>query len=330
MNITNLVSQLLRKYDCVVIPEFGGFITKYCDAGIDLGNLEIYPTARIVAFNKELVCKDNLLQNYISKINDISDEQALENIQRFVSDFNNKLKEGKTIRFADLGDFCHKSNQLVFTPNPDLNLLNSSYGLQKFSYPVLKTNSEVLIKKKQFIKSESVKKSKGKRLIYISSAAAVIGGLMFLAFKTGMFENRPDLQIAGFNPVYVIETATSGVPEEIKIKETISISEINFVGEEITEETLVIKSIPKTESVISEPVSDFRNHIIAGSFSSKRNAENLQKDLLQNGYNSQIFAAPNGMYRVSVKSYLDQNSAVQELNAMRLELGNKELWVCNI
>ncbi len=330
MNISVLVSQLLRKYDCVVIPEFGGFITMICEAGIDLGNLEVFPPTKIVTFNKELVCKDNLLQKKLSQINDLRDDEALENIKNFVDSFNAGLSEGLTMRFADLGDFYIKSEELVFIPNLDVNLLNSSYGLQKFNYPVLKTSGEVLAKKKQQITIQSGRKTKSKRMIYISSAVAVIGGLMFLAVKIGLFENRQDLQIAGFNPVYVMETAGSGALDEITIRKSIILEEKHISSVEEEKETNFSESSPITEAEITQPESGMRNHIIAGSFSIKGNAENLQQDLIQNGYQSQIFNAPNGMYRVSVKSYANQNTALQDLNTLKSQLNNDELWVCYI
>ena len=57
--------------------------------------------------------------------------------------------------------------------------------------------------------------------------------------------------------------------------------------------------------------------VVVGSFSIKANAENLQRRLANAGYNAQIAANPQGMYRVIATTYDDLGSAVQSRNTLR-------------
>ena len=57
--------------------------------------------------------------------------------------------------------------------------------------------------------------------------------------------------------------------------------------------------------------------VVVGSFSIKANAENLQRKLANAGYNAQIAANPQGMYRVIAATYDDMGSAVQSRNTLR-------------
>ena len=59
--------------------------------------------------------------------------------------------------------------------------------------------------------------------------------------------------------------------------------------------------------------------VVVGSFSIKANAEALQRKLTNAGYNAQIAANPQGMYRVIASSYDDFGSAVQSRNTLRAQ-----------
>ena len=63
--------------------------------------------------------------------------------------------------------------------------------------------------------------------------------------------------------------------------------------------------------------------LIAGSFSKLINASDLQDKLSAMGYETQILVTENRMYRVSVASFANKDTALQELAAIQrvLELG---------
>ena len=55
------ISQLLYRYDCVIIPGFGGFVTQFKSAAIDRQAHSIYPPSKEVSFNSMLVKNDGVL-----------------------------------------------------------------------------------------------------------------------------------------------------------------------------------------------------------------------------------------------------------------------------
>ena len=51
MNLYNSVYQLLKENDCVIIPDFGGFVANYFEAKVDLPTQEFYPPGKRIACN---------------------------------------------------------------------------------------------------------------------------------------------------------------------------------------------------------------------------------------------------------------------------------------
>ena len=65
-SIVHYISELLYYHDCVVIPEFGGFITTHKSSILDSNALKIYPPSKQISFNKKLQSNDGLLIQKIS------------------------------------------------------------------------------------------------------------------------------------------------------------------------------------------------------------------------------------------------------------------------
>jgi len=66
MAIANYIKDLLYRYDCVIVPHFGGFVTNKTSAQIGEDSLTFYPPTKQVGFNVNLNHNDGLLANYIA------------------------------------------------------------------------------------------------------------------------------------------------------------------------------------------------------------------------------------------------------------------------
>ena len=86
--VQNHIKELLFEQDCVVIPEFGGFVTNFDCAKINSNNRFIAPPQKWLAFNVLLKNDDGLLSNYIAKEENITVSQANLKVKTFVEDTN--------------------------------------------------------------------------------------------------------------------------------------------------------------------------------------------------------------------------------------------------
>lgn len=350
MNLYIAVYQLLKENDCVIIPNFGGFVANYFEAKIDFPTQEFYPPHKKIAFNQDLRNNDGLLINHISNTSNTDWSNAEETVKRFVEDLYQQLKDSKTIDFGELGKFALNNGTLVFTPNKNLNLDDSSFGLKGFNFPMIGTaRGAIQIQKtKELSKTKSAKTNKKKRtikpVVFFTTAAAVIAGLLFVAvqFEWIRIENNPVQQTANIAPVELVDSSNTDVSEttdnnvnvedavEVEVlDETVTTDEVEEVPIVEPEDVTVEEEIVETVVEVAPVTQDLPIHVIGGSFGDRSNAVSYQNELIAMGYNSQILPTSNGMFRVSVKSFAENADAVSELNSLRNATGNASLWVLN-
>ena len=65
MNIEQYIVELLEFQDCVVIPEFGAFVSNYVSASRDEATDTFNPPTREVVFNANLYQNDGVLAQYL-------------------------------------------------------------------------------------------------------------------------------------------------------------------------------------------------------------------------------------------------------------------------
>ena len=132
MAIANYIKDLLYRYDCVIVPHFGGFVTNKTSAQIGEDSLTFYPPTKQVGFNVNLNHNDGLLANYIASSENISFDQATSKIEDIVAVWNTTIKTAP-LQINNVGIFSlNEKKQLVFNPTNKVNYLRSSFGLTTF------------------------------------------------------------------------------------------------------------------------------------------------------------------------------------------------------
>ena len=134
MELSVYIGQLLQKHNCVIVPEFGGFIANYKSAIVDRVNNRISPPSKSVLFNPNLVNNDGLLGNYVAQIQAVTYPQALDLIASDVDKWNIELKAGGRVEIGDVGFLFQQDNQIIFEQNREVNLLLNAYGLSGISF----------------------------------------------------------------------------------------------------------------------------------------------------------------------------------------------------
>ena len=80
MTVAKYINDLLYRYDCVIVPNFGGFISNRIGAKVNRVSHHFYPPTKQIAFNVHLKQNDGLLVNYIASVENISFEKAIAKI----------------------------------------------------------------------------------------------------------------------------------------------------------------------------------------------------------------------------------------------------------
>ena len=134
MNLSIHIADLLHKNNCVIVPNFGGFIANYQSAVIDELRQKIYPPSKQVLFNKNLISNDGLLANYVAQKVKTTYADALKNINDNVEEWKKDLAEGKRIEIGEIGFLYSDGQQIKFEQNKSYNLLLSAYGLSEIKF----------------------------------------------------------------------------------------------------------------------------------------------------------------------------------------------------
>lgn len=130
---------LLLDNDCVIVPDFGGFVAHRVAARYDENDRTYLPPMRTVGFNSQLRMNDSLLvQSYIEAY-DISYPEALRRIESDTDEIRRQLEDEGTCTLDDLGTLTvNMEGKYEFEPFKSGLLTPDLYGLSSFTFKRLR------------------------------------------------------------------------------------------------------------------------------------------------------------------------------------------------
>lgn len=143
MNIATRISELLFDYECVVLPEFGGFISNNKPARVNAMSHQFNPPYREILFNVQLSANDGLLTKYIAQQESISYKEAKHDVTEFVTWCRHELEAGRPLHFTQIGQLSYdEERNIVFEQDIQLNYNPDSFGLSNLISPAIKRVSQ--------------------------------------------------------------------------------------------------------------------------------------------------------------------------------------------
>ncbi len=144
MDLAPHISELLYRNDCVIVPEFGGFVAEPRSASIDRERHVIHPPYKALLFNRELQRNDGLLQDHIAQAAALSHAESRETILHTVRDWEHTLEDRRRIELEGVG-VLYKGNEgrIRFEQDPHENHLMESFGLRPIYAPPIGKEKEV-------------------------------------------------------------------------------------------------------------------------------------------------------------------------------------------
>lgn len=309
MKIEQYLSQLLYRYQCVTVPEFGAFLTEIQSAQLHEDSHSFYPPKKLVSFNAYLKNNDGLLANHIAQVEKMSYEAAVNIIQHEVISWKNKLQEQGSVSLKNIGELrLNSEKNLVFFPTDQINYLTSSFGLSTFVSPNVKREEykkEIeTLEEKAPIAFTPEKRTSGNFLKY--AAVFVVGAGLLGAggfFGNQYYQNK-------------IQEETLAVQTKVQKQ----------VEQKIQEATFFIDNpLPTVTLNVSEGKMPY--HIVAGSFMQEANAEKMYEELIKLGYHAQkIRQNKHGLYPVIYGSFSSYTDAQTEMERIK-KSHNPEAWL---
>lgn len=171
--VEDIIGDLLLRHNCVVIPLFGGFVTKQVSAYIDYESGTMFPPKKSLLFNRQLINNDGLLITELATINDVGYQQAEKQLIDKVAIWNHALRNGERVSIDRVGFlYFDAEKNICFEQDRFFNLLLESYGLGKVHFlsetevsiaqhqveihPVKVAEESVVVPKLEVVKSEII------------------------------------------------------------------------------------------------------------------------------------------------------------------------------
>jgi hypothetical protein len=351
MKIEEHISELLFEHDCVIVPDFGGFVCNYAPANIDPVKHLFEPPGKRILFNKGLTRNDGLLAHHISGKMKLPYSEALDTISKEVTRYKQDIAKDKRLTLDNIGLlYVDEKGSLLFQQDNKLNYLADSFGLSAF-YHIPAVEFEKTEKEAKVIPIYNERK---KARTYV--AAAVVAILVVSAFFFNLLEKQTNMRFSSFSffnkkeaaqyvysPARYKELPPAPASEPFYVTVTdakdltptaVSVTVPSNPAPAIPNPTPVknsavpvsTKIVPATNNSITT-ISSSKYLIIVGSFSIKENAEKLISEFSkQNLHVSIIGRTPAGLYMVGYGNLQTHDAAVAERMNFSKKFG-KDSWI---
>lgn len=337
---TSHIDYLIQKHDCVIIPDFGGFVLNREVAKIATDG-SITPPRVIVGFNLDLKYNDGLLAESYMNAYSISYDVACKRIGDVVKRLNTILALRQPVQIGLLGKLSQEADgRLNFEPN---NSISASHS-ETFGLSVLDIKRLVDIQEIQKVSIVNNRRSIYKRA-FAGVAATAAAILVFFVTSTPISENEGNnVQKSGFFTDLISASANHSSPvgsvpmdsslDVPSVEETVVSADI----EAPTVEVEVKKEEPKIEKVApavtqkAEPAkvtkantvtptvkkaAEPKFFVIIGSAGSNSEAQKALKTFKDKGYKDANIVNSGDRNRIYIASFDDKAQAEKYLASFR-------------
>lgn len=338
MVLERAIHDLLLAHDCVIVPGYGGFLTHYRSARLDLGQRMLHPPGKDLSFNRNLVRSDGLLTDEVARAQGLGHDQARQRVESVVNSWQSRLEREGRLELAQLGTFfLDVERNLQFEPDRRVNLLKDAYGLRPLpAVPVVRAVVAPQGVVRPLVPVGSDEPAE-RRSTFVWAAAAVTAVLFaasayFLVqhgagnaqwSSIGPFgpqmepryaplSDRPWTEVPPAEDALVLADSAHGV-QRIALDDAGSTELVVDLGP--APEPVVI-AVPDTTAVAMRK-EEFRYHVIGGCFGVKENADGYMADLAAKGFSPVLVDVKGGLYRVALGSYPSRSMAEEALAAAR-------------
>ena len=306
MQLETYISDLLYRYDCVAIPEFGAFLTNRVSAKVHETTNSFYPPKKVLSFNEQLQHNDGLLSSYIAEVEKIPYEVAVQKISKHVKSIKSYLVEGETITFHNIGDLMlNNEGKIIFEPSYHINYLTDAFGLTQFVSPsVSREAHKEKVEAIEKVIPLTITPEKRKSRPYLKYAAIAVVALTLGGFAASNYYVN---QIESQNKI-----AQEKANEQLDTK--------------VQEATFVISNpLPAATLTVDKQVGIY--HIVAGAYRVEANSDKKVRQLQDLGFKARTIGENKyGLHEVVYSTFDTAEEALKELRQIRIN-HNPDAWL---
>jgi hypothetical protein len=311
------LEHLLYEHECVIIPDFGGFVVNAQGFSFNEKEGKIHPKKKFVAFNEKLKTDDRFLSTEWAKKKSIPQKESTIEIAIISKELKSLLVSQGVLTIGVLGSFTLiQENRISFSPNPDFNADLNVFGL----FPVGLGYSSVIKEKKPEliaapiaedlpeITPEDIKPTQLTRSIYVYAFIAFILGGLGAFFLTAPPTNQSQ---SSLNPIKIEKKVIPISAAVVPLTDTL--------------QTLPAPVVVEKEELVQADVI----YLVAASFQSLAQAEKGLKELKSRGFEQAEIILKNEktkFYRISLGSESSMDAGYAKAAELK-ESKKIDIWV---
>jgi len=318
MNLSKDIQNLLYTEPCVIIPDFGGFVTHHKESEIDNITKTIKPAYKKLAFNAALTANDGILANYLKNTYQISFQKAMDHIHDFVLTLRETLQEKRNADMTGIGSFYLNAEQrLLFIPYHNVLFSKQNYGL-----PILRLRPKTQKTQTSPSISKEVQNNLTEKSVEVFPITTLSKDVLkrekkkpLAEIKEKPFEKKSKnylTKIANvLGLVVIFGLIISIVVNELKMDYN---QNANYAS--IIDHSTEIKPISKTQKSVSSIISDYQKSIEKQQFGvviqktfSQEEALKIREELLKQFPYTEIQEHNNNEYKISLITFENEHFA---------------------
>ena len=354
---------LLLENECVIVPDFGGFMTHGVPARYDESDRTFLPPLRTLGFNPHLRMNDSVLAQSYVEAYDISYPEAIRKIEDEVAELKHTLGEQGSYQMGSLGTLTvNEEGNYEFEPCEAGILSPELYGLGGFSFRRLtdrqgdeETVAQQHDRRKRIVRPQRMEQTptllditdteeSDSQTIHIKMswirnavavAAAVVGFFLIATPITNSdLRNQSMTNLQGNLLYKLIPQDTNDVPaakpaEVVEPQPVVAEKPAPKAGKpaEVAEPQPVVAEKPAQPAPVQQVRKADTYCVVLASQVRRIFAEDFVEKLHQQGYATAEIQVHNKVLRVVLGEYATEEEARQHLSEIHSKPEFREAWV---
>lgn len=337
MSIERDIHDLLYCHDCVIVPQWGGFLTHYRPARLDEARRLVHPPGKDISFNRNLTRNDGLLADHMARSQGLAFDDAVAMIGHEVIAWRSALQQHGRLELPQIGIFYLDAEQnLQFDPDHRADHLKDAHGLRPVqAVPVERPQEVPVLPLVSPEREVSAAADRSFPLLRVAAAVAVIlmgAGALWLGTRT----EGP--QWSSLSPFRKAERTYVPASRELPSVATAGLFTLPEEGEGVhaiplgEEDSIIVRvdlrskasPVDSTHVAMPDPAASAsvsghqgRYHVVAGCFAQPENAERFLKDLRAKGHPARRLPRSGALHQVAYGSYTTRAEALRVLERVR-------------
>lgn len=319
------LKRLLLVNDCVIIPDFGGFVLQNHPAVYERNAHRFCPSYKEMVFNPTLKHDDGLLTESYMQMYGMTFNQARSALKKDVAELKTTLDKQGEVDLEAIGVFRKDAETAaLFRPATDQEQFSlSSYGLTSFYLPPAPAAVENTSAASPLVLLEGSQHKSG-RVIYVPFHRTLLyaAGVLMAAVVLSLAITTPIKEV---NPVsYTASFAPSEMVRRMMPPDTMpTVDATPSAGSEKAEDdaTEIVAALP------DKPLPTKTYYVIIGSFRTENQAQTFMKQTAAASLKNVGIVRRGEHIRVFADKYNNRKEAENYLSAMRKDSKFKDVWL---